>query len=187
MAMICRGIARLRLIQKFSALRRVQVESDKNACAPGNRRKVGRERLAMVGKPVQDEEAGMIKGMKRSAVTDSHITTSMTEDMLELELSTVVKDWLSSFRRLDPRYQILNFFNDLALEGIEEFESQGCDARSSFLMPKILQGFIRCGVFSVWRPTSNDAIRKMMTGEGTGKGCKFTRRMFELLFMLFVY
>ncbi len=37
-------------------------------------------------------------------------------------------------------------------------------------LPFIQRVFARAGVFSVWRPTSNDAIRKMMTGEGTGKG-----------------
>lgn len=42
----------------------------------------------------------------------------------------------------DPRHQIFNFFSDV--------DSQG--------------------TFSVWRPTSKDAIGKMMSGEGTGKG-----------------
>ncbi len=37
-------------------------------------------------------------------------------------------------------------------------------------LPLMLRAFTRAGVFSVWRPTSSDAIRKMMTGEGTGKG-----------------
>jgi len=77
-----------------------------------------------------------------------------------------------SFYHLDPRWQILTFFDDLALEGTNNLESKGgiISANARLQIPLILRMFARVGVFSVWRPTSDDAIRKMITGEGTGKG-----------------
>ena len=67
---------------------------------------------------------------------------------------------------------ILNFFNDLALQGVGKLQNMGgiLPAELTEQIPYILRVFSRAGVFSVWRPTSNDAIRKMITGEGTGKG-----------------
>jgi hypothetical protein len=76
--------------------------------------------------------------------------------------------WLKSFYRLDPRWQICSFFDDLAHEGVEGIDETGRIQLSS--MPFIMRAFSRVGVFSVWRPTSNEAIRHMITGEGTGKG-----------------
>eukprot|EP00986_Skeletonema_menzelii_P020904 scaffold32648_cov166-Skeletonema_menzelii.AAC.4 len=77
-------------------------------------------------------------------------------------------NWLKSFYRLDPRWQICNFFDDLAHEGVERIDESGRIQLSS--LPFIMRAFSRVGVFSVWRPTSNEAIRRMITGEGTGKG-----------------
>ena len=74
--------------------------------------------------------------------------------------------WLSSFRRLDPRYQIYNFFEDVAQEGVDNI----INSNSSFQQPALLKLLTRASAFSVWRPTSMDAIRKMMSGEATGKG-----------------
>jgi hypothetical protein len=76
--------------------------------------------------------------------------------------------WLKSFYRLDPRWQICQFFDDLAHEGVEGIDETGRIQVSS--MPFIMRAFSRVGVFSVWRPTSNEAIRHMITGDGTGKG-----------------
>eukprot|EP00567_Pseudictyota_dubia_P012368 CAMPEP_0197444196 /NCGR_PEP_ID=MMETSP1175-20131217/9732_1 /TAXON_ID=1003142 /ORGANISM="Triceratium dubium, Strain CCMP147" /LENGTH=622 /DNA_ID=CAMNT_0042974939 /DNA_START=63 /DNA_END=1931 /DNA_ORIENTATION=- len=76
-------------------------------------------------------------------------------------------EWASSFRRSDPRYQILRFFNDVAQEGADNIETDGINPE---LRSPLLKAFSRASVFTVWRPTSDDAIRKMMTGEGTGKG-----------------
>ena len=78
-----------------------------------------------------------------------------------------------SFYHLDPRWQILTFFNDLALKGTVNLEEEsGGIVRSSFKyqIPCQLRIFNRVGVLSVWRPTSNEAIKYMMTGEGVGKG-----------------
>ena len=77
-------------------------------------------------------------------------------------------NWLKSFYRLDPRWQICNFFDDLAHEGVERIDESGRIQLSS--LPFIMRAFSRVGGFSVWRPTSNEAIRRMITGEGTGKG-----------------
>ena len=73
-----------------------------------------------------------------------------------------------SFYHLDPRWQILTFFNDLALEGAGNLEqTDGIILEDKKLeIPFLLRVFARAGVFSVWRPTSNEAIRYMMTGEG---------------------
>ena len=38
-------------------------------------------------------------------------------------------------------------------------------------IPYILRLFSKVGTISVWRPTSNDAIKYMMTGEGVSKSC----------------
>eukprot|EP00984_Skeletonema_dohrnii_P007907 scaffold2911_cov159-Skeletonema_dohrnii-CCMP3373.AAC.15 len=79
-------------------------------------------------------------------------------------------NWLKSFYRLDPRWQICNFFDDLAYEGVGGIDEAGRIQNSGLHLPPIMRAFSRVGVFSVWRPTSNDAIRRMITGEGTGKG-----------------
>eukprot|EP00804_Cyclotella_cryptica_P003296 CCRYP_010517-RA/>CCRYP_010517-RA protein AED:0.22 eAED:0.22 QI:3/1/1/1/1/1/2/1295/1277 len=54
--------------------------------------------------------------------------------------------WASSFVKLDPRWQIRRFFDDASI-----FSSDS-------------------EIFTVWRPTSSEAISKMMRGEGVGKG-----------------
>jgi len=111
-----------------------------------------------------------VASARRGAITNSGIYGSITQEFGDLELFTSVKDWLRSFRDLDPRFQILEFFNDLSLEGVENFESQGCRTKGFVHTPKILRMFTKSGIFSVWRPTSSDAIAKLITGEGTGKG-----------------
>lgn len=80
-------------------------------------------------------------------------------------------EWLRSFLHLDPRYKILHFFNDVARDGVQQLEVSGKISTQRYLtLPPLLRDYKKCGTFSVWRPTSNDAIRKMMTGEGVGKG-----------------
>ena len=75
--------------------------------------------------------------------------------------------WASNFRRLDPRFQILTFFNAVEIAGVESISGRDLNPN---LNPLVRRLFVKSSVFTVWRPTSNDAIRKMMTGEGTGKG-----------------
>ena len=54
--------------------------------------------------------------------------------------------WAESFRKLDPRWQICRCFDDCSMFS---YDSE---------------------IFTVWRPTSSDAIQKMMLGLGVGKG-----------------
>lgn len=80
------------------------------------------------------------------------------------------KEWASSIRKLDPRYQILSFFDQVAQEG----DQAACEQSSidDFLNKRPLLWYLptRASVFTVWRPTSRDAIRRMMSGEAVGKG-----------------
>jgi hypothetical protein len=77
-----------------------------------------------------------------------------------------LSEWVKSFRRSDPRYQILSFFDDIAQQGCQNIE-KGFDPR---MASPLLRMFDKSSVFTVWRPTSLDAIRRMMLGEGVGKG-----------------
>eukprot|EP00591_Stephanopyxis_turris_P005061 CAMPEP_0195516170 /NCGR_PEP_ID=MMETSP0794_2-20130614/6972_1 /TAXON_ID=515487 /ORGANISM="Stephanopyxis turris, Strain CCMP 815" /LENGTH=727 /DNA_ID=CAMNT_0040644695 /DNA_START=38 /DNA_END=2221 /DNA_ORIENTATION=- len=82
--------------------------------------------------------------------------------------------WASSFRRCDPRYKILKFFNDVKQEGADNLIMDGDDYvvkdRRYLKLQKVLSVFNTVGVLTVWRPTSMDAIRLMMLGQGVGKG-----------------
>ena len=77
------------------------------------------------------------------------------------------KSWVSSFRRLDPRFQIMTFFNEVARAGAAKTKDEN---RCSHDISPLIQDSHHASVFTVWRPTSLIAIRKMMTGEGIGKG-----------------
>lgn len=77
------------------------------------------------------------------------------------------KDWFSSFLHLDPRWQIMKFFNQVAQAGVKNIEIKGID---NMALSPLLKAFSRVQVFSVWRPTSQIAIQKMMTGDAVGKG-----------------
>ena len=77
------------------------------------------------------------------------------------------KDWLSSFRQLDPRWQIMKFFNEVAQAGVKNIENESIH---NMALSPLLKVFCRAQVFSVWRPTSQIAIKKMMTGNAVGKG-----------------
>jgi len=89
--------------------------------------------------------------------------------------SSRVRSWSSTFARLDPRQQIHRFYNEVAQTG-----ANPCDDESGESIRAITVADIRplfrflpinlASVFTVWRPTSYDAIRKMMLGEAVGKG-----------------
>ncbi|KAL3796628.1 hypothetical protein ACHAW5_004039 [Stephanodiscus triporus] len=83
---------------------------------------------------------------------------------LELAQRTPVMDWLSSFYRCDPRWQILKFFNEVAREGGDAQMDENLAASP------LANLFCKANVFTVWRPTSNEAIKNMMLGIATGKG-----------------
>jgi len=67
--------------------------------------------------------------------------------------------WSRSLLKLDPRWQIRKFFNDMSVFGSVLSSVNNSDHKSD-----------GAAIFSVWRPTSPDAIAKMMKGDGTGKG-----------------
>ena len=76
--------------------------------------------------------------------------------------------WVSKFRRLDPRYQIRYFFDYVAQDGAQNMESGNFSVDNLTPILNFLPN--RAQVFTVWRPTSLHAIRKMMCGEAVGKG-----------------
>lgn len=76
--------------------------------------------------------------------------------------------WASTFRRLDPRYEIQHFFDSLGQDGAMSIESQDFVANELSLARMLLPS--RAQFFTVWRPTSLHAIRRMMCGLAVGKG-----------------
>mmetsp|Transcript_10670 Transcript_10670/g.16339 ORF Transcript_10670/g.16339 Transcript_10670/m.16339 type:complete len:1161 (+) Transcript_10670:266-3748(+) len=89
------------------------------------------------------------------------------------ELQTVVKyermkEWVSSFRRSDPRFRIMEYFDTAATLGIDYVVQKG-DVKTHSISP-LLRMFAKSACFTVWRPTSKEAIRKMILGLGVGKG-----------------
>jgi hypothetical protein len=79
------------------------------------------------------------------------------------------ENWLRSFCQRHPRVAIKIFFDDVACDGVGQFDEDESiiPREQSSRTQSIIQ---RSRVFSVWRPTSDESIRKMMTGQGTGKG-----------------
>jgi len=98
-----------------------------------------------------------------------HTQLLFETDFEDMVFKERLKDWASSFRRTDPRFKIMNYFNDVAVSGVGDIEQRGSVTRAELLSP-ILAMFRRAAVFTVWRPTSTEAIKKMMLRRGTGKG-----------------
>jgi hypothetical protein len=95
------------------------------------------------------------------------ISEEQGEEITRFVKSQRIKEWCRNFRRSDPRYQILNFFNDVAQEGAKNIDDSNFNPG---MVSPLLRAFYISSVFTVWRPTSLDAIRRMMLGEGVGKG-----------------
>ena len=95
------------------------------------------------------------------------------EEKIESKIASDLKSisravlWASKFRRLDPRWRILKFFNEVAQVGVENKIENGIEMDT---LPYLVRFFNRASVFTVWRPTAFDAIRKMMLGQAVGKG-----------------
>lgn len=104
-----------------------------------------------------------------SDVTGQAVATHDSPNSSPLTTWTRIFMWGSSIYRLDPRHQILRFFNDVARQGARDILNSG-EVHASFRIDKKIKMFQKSGVFTVWRPTSADAIRKMMTRDGVGKG-----------------
>jgi len=71
--------------------------------------------------------------------------------------------FLVMLRRADPRYRILHFFLDVSHDGIGT-------SHGAYINNKKIRYFDKKSVFTIWRPCSSDAIRKMIMGLGVGKG-----------------
>ena len=74
-----------------------------------------------------------------------------------------VRNWMESFTSSDPRKQLANFFMNGDNRGpLGYLLEKG--------LPKAADPAAQSQHFAVYRPTSMDAIRMMMTGMATGKG-----------------
>jgi hypothetical protein len=118
-----------------------------------------------------ESEEGVWK--QKIAAFESRVSLSMHS--AQLQSSTLISDvsserlrkWTSEFRRSDPRYRILEFFTDVSQLGADAIEEKGIDLLQ---IRPLLRFLFRASVFTVWRPTSYDAIKKMMLGQAVGKG-----------------
>lgn len=125
------------------------------------------EQERSLGLPIESSEDQPISMTRRTQI--DHTQLMFETNFEEFAMKERLKDWASSFRRTDPRYQILKYFNDVATSGVDNIEEHGSVTRAELLSP-ILAMWRRAAVFTVWRPTSTEAIQKMMLGRGTGKG-----------------
>lgn len=129
---------------------------------------------------------------------------------LRMQYGVRFTNWGLSLRQLDPRMQILTFFNQIAAVGANKrlerckIHTTGvctgdCLDQRTNLKPSVPRSkkfslfhphaeihpntslsanqfhlvsncFDQASVFTVWRPTSQEAIRKMMRGDAVGKG-----------------
>ena len=108
---------------------------------------------------------------RRANINGTAMTLGLEQasaDYLDMVEKIRVQEWMGSFRRMDPRYRILKYFDDVATLGTSRLRGSG-RMDTNKLCPA-LRVFKRSAVFSVWRPTSKDSIKKMILGHGTGKG-----------------
>lgn len=103
----------------------------------------------------------------------------MRADTLRDDLKEKIVEWLISFHRLDPRHKILTYFNKVASDGADKFCEDDEDDEFGPSVPqrqftkieKLLNdAFNTTSILTVWRPCSNEAMRKMMEKSGVGKG-----------------
>jgi hypothetical protein len=121
-------------------------------------------RFEFGGEIVPKEKVAYIRKINHSLHKSMYASAKSFSSGIQRE-----KIWLSSFRRLDPRYKILSFFQTVAEQGVDKIV-RASSMKNLKEAPAILSWLNRASAFSVWRPTSRDAIHKMMSGEATGKG-----------------
>ncbi|KAL3821634.1 hypothetical protein ACHAXA_006054 [Cyclostephanos tholiformis] len=108
---------------------------------------------------------------RRSCIDANSLTMGLDDEsasFLDFMTQAKCEEWLRSLCRRDPRACIKTFFDDVARDGADHIEEEG--GFQPELLSPLLATVQRSSVFSVWRPTSVESIRKMMTGQGTGKG-----------------
>ena len=120
--------------------------------------------LEFGGEIIPKEKVAYIRQINDSLHKSMHISAMSIAGSIKREMI-----WLSSFRRLDPRYKILSFFQTVAEQGVDKVV-KASSMKNLKEAPAILSWLNRASAFSVWRPTSRDAIHKMMSGQATGKG-----------------
>jgi hypothetical protein len=111
------------------------------------------------------------KSTRRDCVDANTLTMGLdieSANFLDFITQAKCEDWLKSLCGRDPRFCIKAFFDDVARDGADHIEEEG--GFQPELLSPILALIQRSSVFSVWRPTSVESIRKMITGQGTGKG-----------------
>lgn len=119
-----------------------------------------------------DEELANQFSLRVQKVLRPHIETIEDDDDSVEAFRKYFKNkfvvWASHFHRLDPRHQIQYYFEAVAQDGAMGMENR--DFITANLKETRLFLPNRAQVFTVWRPTALHAIRKMMKGEGVGKG-----------------
>lgn len=111
------------------------------------------------------------KSTRRDCIDANTLTMGLdleSANFLDFVTQAKGEEWLRSLCGRDPRFCIKAFFDDVARDGADHIEQE--DGFQPELLSPILALIQRSSVFSVWRPTSVESIRKMITGQGTGKG-----------------
>ena len=110
------------------------------------------------------ELSGEIERLKEELRRTHGVEQSRISRRLSSQVSKGAQLWARSLMLLDPRHKILEYFRPGDARGplgylrsLGEAPSQGTAEGSS-------------AFFAVWRPTSLEALRKMMEGSATGKG-----------------
>ncbi|KAI2492720.1 hypothetical protein MHU86_21827 [Fragilaria crotonensis] len=62
---------------------------------------------------------------KRSSVLITQQDMSMNPDLLEVVKSERLKEWASRFLRSDPRHQIMSYFDDVGILGVDQIAEKG--------------------------------------------------------------
>ena len=122
-----------------------------------------------IGIEGKDEDMDRSYKTKRRSLKITKSELAALPELEKVVKAERIKDWASRFRRADPRFQIAAFFDEVAQLGIKDFASTTGGHECDKISP-ILKMFYRSSVFTVWRPTSMESIRKMMKGLGVGKG-----------------
>ena len=122
-------------------------------------------------RPAKESSHSRMSVLRRESLDVKSLTMGLDADsanFLDWQAQAKCQEWLRLFSRRDPRACIKTFFDDVARHGADSIEEE--NGFQPELLSPLLAMFQRSSVFSVWRPTSIDSIRKMMTGQGTGKG-----------------
>ena len=117
----------------------------------------------------EEEEEDSLEGEKEDDKAEDRWRVSVVYNYFSRKSSQCIGreyEWLSSFYRSDPRWQIMHYFDEVATKG--RAPTRRGSGVGTITATRLLRK--KTDIFTVWRPTSNEAIRKMMLGVATGKG-----------------